>query len=214
MKIGRNDPCPCGSGKKYKKCCLTKRNRPLNEKIADVIQSNGLNPLLGDLLYNAYRLIIGRMAGMCHALSSVLYVGISETGYEPEICIGEVDDPLQRVTRFDHSWILLNGKIIDIAIAYVIDNPILHTAKELTGPIILNNDLKTGRTYDMVYGVQGFGIEGLGPETRFVMNAPFCDYMDGGHLWDLLKSIYPGELNVAELREKYRNVSRKYVVNS
>ena len=24
MKIGRNDPCPCGSGKKYKKCCLEK----------------------------------------------------------------------------------------------------------------------------------------------------------------------------------------------
>src|SRR5262245_47779168 len=24
MKIGRNDPCPCGSGKKYKKCCLAK----------------------------------------------------------------------------------------------------------------------------------------------------------------------------------------------
>lgn len=23
-KIGRNDPCPCGSGKKYKKCCLNK----------------------------------------------------------------------------------------------------------------------------------------------------------------------------------------------
>ena len=20
-KIGRNDPCPCGSGKKYKNCC-------------------------------------------------------------------------------------------------------------------------------------------------------------------------------------------------
>ena len=24
MKAGRNDPCPCGSGKKYKKCCLAK----------------------------------------------------------------------------------------------------------------------------------------------------------------------------------------------
>ncbi|MCL1998244.1 MAG: SEC-C metal-binding domain-containing protein [Turicibacter sp.] len=23
-KIGRNDPCPCGSGKKYKKCCASK----------------------------------------------------------------------------------------------------------------------------------------------------------------------------------------------
>jgi len=23
-KIGRNSPCPCGSGKKYKKCCMGK----------------------------------------------------------------------------------------------------------------------------------------------------------------------------------------------
>lgn len=23
VKVGRNDPCPCGSGKKYKKCCST-----------------------------------------------------------------------------------------------------------------------------------------------------------------------------------------------
>jgi SEC-C motif-containing protein len=23
-KVGRNDPCPCGSGKKYKHCCLAK----------------------------------------------------------------------------------------------------------------------------------------------------------------------------------------------
>jgi len=22
ITIGRNDPCPCGSGKKYKRCCL------------------------------------------------------------------------------------------------------------------------------------------------------------------------------------------------
>ena len=24
IKIGPNDPCPCGSGKKYKKCCRDK----------------------------------------------------------------------------------------------------------------------------------------------------------------------------------------------
>jgi preprotein translocase subunit SecA len=23
-KVGRNDPCPCGSGKKYKQCCMRK----------------------------------------------------------------------------------------------------------------------------------------------------------------------------------------------
>jgi len=35
MKVGRNDPCPCGSGKKYKNCCLRKERtlsvRPSNE---------------------------------------------------------------------------------------------------------------------------------------------------------------------------------------
>mgnify|MGYP005857013147 CR=1 FL=1 len=24
-KVGRNEPCPCGSGKKYKKCCANKK---------------------------------------------------------------------------------------------------------------------------------------------------------------------------------------------
>lgn len=31
-KIGRNEPCPCGSGKKYKKCCMVKEiSRRVNE---------------------------------------------------------------------------------------------------------------------------------------------------------------------------------------
>ena len=30
-KIGRNEPCPCGSGRKYKQCCLS--NPAANEKI-------------------------------------------------------------------------------------------------------------------------------------------------------------------------------------
>jgi hypothetical protein len=25
--IGRNSPCPCGSGRKFKHCCMAKRNR-------------------------------------------------------------------------------------------------------------------------------------------------------------------------------------------
>jgi len=25
-KVGRNDPCPCGSGKKFKNCCINKKN--------------------------------------------------------------------------------------------------------------------------------------------------------------------------------------------
>lgn len=33
MKFGRNDTCPCGSGKKYKKCCLMKPYFNPNEKV-------------------------------------------------------------------------------------------------------------------------------------------------------------------------------------
>jgi hypothetical protein len=28
MHVGRNDPCPCGSGKKFKHCCLNKVAKP------------------------------------------------------------------------------------------------------------------------------------------------------------------------------------------
>ena len=52
-KIGRNDTCPCGSGKKYKKCCLNNpRNSSQNEPgytddITVFIElSNSINDLL------------------------------------------------------------------------------------------------------------------------------------------------------------------------
>jgi hypothetical protein len=41
VKIGRNDPCPCGSGKKYKKCCLNKKPRE------QVIMVGSSEPLQG-----------------------------------------------------------------------------------------------------------------------------------------------------------------------
>jgi TolA-binding protein len=33
-KPGRNDPCPCGSGNKYKKCCLAKEEALVREQLA------------------------------------------------------------------------------------------------------------------------------------------------------------------------------------
>lgn len=32
-KIGRNDLCPCGSGSKYKKCCLIKQQEYFNKQV-------------------------------------------------------------------------------------------------------------------------------------------------------------------------------------
>ena len=35
MKVGRNDPCPCNSGKKYKKCCLAKDEQIIKSQLLD-----------------------------------------------------------------------------------------------------------------------------------------------------------------------------------
>lgn len=72
--VNRNDPCPCGSGKKYKKCCLLKDTTQgtttikgkkkailkLKEGILDLIRQGQLNEALelskknGDLISKAY----------------------------------------------------------------------------------------------------------------------------------------------------------------
>jgi hypothetical protein len=37
MKLGRNQPCPCESGKKYKKCCLIRSQGKLLEPMKEDI---------------------------------------------------------------------------------------------------------------------------------------------------------------------------------
>jgi len=44
-KIGRNAPCPCGSGKKYKKCCLSAQP----EKKASSVRKQRFIPVFTDL---------------------------------------------------------------------------------------------------------------------------------------------------------------------
>lgn len=44
MKAGRNAPCPCGSGRKYKACCAGKTAR------RDALLSKGMVVLIGALL--------------------------------------------------------------------------------------------------------------------------------------------------------------------
>jgi len=43
-KVGRNEPCPCGSGLKYKKCCLPKEERtPVAAKVAEPARQTFVN---------------------------------------------------------------------------------------------------------------------------------------------------------------------------
>jgi len=53
-KTKRNDPCPCGSGKKYKQCCISKsRPKTLKTIKASVIQS-GATKQPPDLMNRAF----------------------------------------------------------------------------------------------------------------------------------------------------------------
>lgn len=64
MKLGRNDPCPCGSGKKFKKCCqdqavvsaavqrfqenyatrLTAHQEQTHQQMIEAMKANGMDP--------------------------------------------------------------------------------------------------------------------------------------------------------------------------
>ena len=43
-KVGRNDPCPCGSGKKYKKCCMMKDESLESGTSSDAGEDTSLAP--------------------------------------------------------------------------------------------------------------------------------------------------------------------------
>jgi tetratricopeptide (TPR) repeat protein len=56
--VGRNEPCPCGSGKKYKKCCLAKDEREAELRRASppaaepqwVLEDDGLDDFSNSVL--------------------------------------------------------------------------------------------------------------------------------------------------------------------
>ncbi|OGJ46769.1 hypothetical protein A2229_01505 [Candidatus Peregrinibacteria bacterium RIFOXYA2_FULL_33_7] len=55
MKIGRNDPCPCGTGKKYKKCCLIKKDRKPYETFDIFFGDKWINNKIGKAKPDGYK---------------------------------------------------------------------------------------------------------------------------------------------------------------
>lgn len=56
-KVGRNDPCTCGSGKKYKKCCEDKvKGKKFEAKPMQVGQSS-LADKMSSLSHHVFRRI-------------------------------------------------------------------------------------------------------------------------------------------------------------
>jgi len=56
MKTGRNEPCPCGSGKKYKNCCLVKPDNAMSVTQKLLIALFALIMLIGLVgVFSAFR---------------------------------------------------------------------------------------------------------------------------------------------------------------
>jgi hypothetical protein len=52
-RVGRNDPCPCGSGKKYKKCCMAEGKAPPGPSLESATAAEPLDPELVPRLRDA-----------------------------------------------------------------------------------------------------------------------------------------------------------------
>jgi len=77
MEPGRNDPCPCGSGKKYKKCCMQARGgrQPLMDATTKAEAYAQLDQVVEEQLAS------GRLPEAQEALERLL-----AAGYSPGLC--------------------------------------------------------------------------------------------------------------------------------
>ncbi|MGA7725587.1 MAG: SEC-C metal-binding domain-containing protein [Opitutaceae bacterium] len=62
-KVGRNDPCPCGSGKKFKHCCLNKVLGPIERRKAlehqRIMQQGHGRPIASELIHGKRLVSVG-----------------------------------------------------------------------------------------------------------------------------------------------------------
>ncbi|GAB7082396.1 SEC-C metal-binding domain-containing protein [Megalodesulfovibrio paquesii] len=79
MKVGRNDPCPCGSGKKYKKCCLAALQEAENTPYRRI--SDTYNALADKLMQFTEREL--GMDIMDLALDAFFLEALDQSGREP-----------------------------------------------------------------------------------------------------------------------------------
>lgn len=125
-KIKRNDPCPCGSGKKYKDCCYQKMYKEISPKkksvrftlddgskiyqqitSIDAIPKHNVNGLSPDVsketmmdlcLDEIYNIIVNEKAGM---LVDLVDKVIKDMDLVPEFTYREISKMMETDERFE-----------------------------------------------------------------------------------------------------------------
>ena len=97
MKIGRNAPCPCGSGKKYKKCCLRKSVTP-HSTLHYRRLSKTLDKLMKRLIAHAES-VFGEM---------VVSFAMHEFFMWPDPAEGPNEEDVERAAALFWPWLVFN----------------------------------------------------------------------------------------------------------
>lgn len=86
QKIGRNDPCPCGSGKKYKSCCQAKAASGSGSSLKNrKLTAKWLNAPAGpDLIERTFGQAIASTGSVFKASNTDVYEKKSEAVQTPE----------------------------------------------------------------------------------------------------------------------------------
>jgi len=136
--IGRNDKCPCGSGLKYKKCCLKKNNLTFDQIECEDRMRVIVKSAYDFIKDNDYR-------GGCHLISAVIYILLKEDGYSDLVVKTGVVDIADCL--FDHSWVEYQGKKIDITVINTLQKDIK------LPPIFLDRFIGAAKPLSYKYGV-------------------------------------------------------------
>ena len=73
MAVGRNSPCPCGSGKKYKNCCLGKALPAERRKLIALVAGMGVAAVGIGITVGFY---LGTRNGILAGLVGLVAIGI------------------------------------------------------------------------------------------------------------------------------------------
>jgi hypothetical protein len=60
VKVSRNDPCPCGSGRKYKRCCYAKAAPLVQRPDGELAHELPIGPQMGEILQRQREKFIAR----------------------------------------------------------------------------------------------------------------------------------------------------------
>ncbi|MCF8081346.1 MAG: SEC-C domain-containing protein [Desulfobacterales bacterium] len=121
-KIGRNDPCPCGSGKKYKKCCMLKKKAASPESVHYRRLSKAYDRLFDRLTDHAER-IFGEDAIKCALDEFWGWPESDEEGPDPEA--------FERQMPLFLAWFVFNWEYDEFDEDYALDGPPERTVAEL-----------------------------------------------------------------------------------